>query len=352
MTDKFVELHGDRAGLDDPAIVCGIGSIDGVSFMFIGQQKGRNTKENVRRNFGMPQPNGYRKAMRFMRHANKFGLPIVTLVDTPGAYAGRAAEELGQGEAIAYNLREMFGLRVPIISVVIGEGGSGGALAIGCANKNLILENSVYYVASPEACAAILWKSRNATQTATEALRITAPELVRLGVMDTIVPEPLGGAHSDPVAAFPHIKDAIMSAFREYEPMSEREIQLDRYAKFRRLGQFEEWAVKGSRWKETREARAAASGVTTAAGTWAFDEAEARAIEAAVDADEAWERALASKAEWTNKPLQPPGLGRSGIMEMAVTMVEARRRKQNGGAAGGGVRLPAGQLSQQNASSN
>ena len=228
ITDKFVELHGDRAGLDDPAIVCGIGSIDGVSFMFIGQQKGRNTKENVRRNFGMPQPNGYRKAMRFMRHAHKFGLPIVTFVDTPGAYAGRAAEELGQGEAIAYNLREMFGLRVPIISVVIGEGGSGGALAIGCANRNLIMENSVYYVASPEACAAILWKSRNATQTATEALRITAPELVRLGVMDTIVPEPLGGAHSDPVAAFPAIKDAIMGAFREYEHMSEREIQLDR----------------------------------------------------------------------------------------------------------------------------
>ncbi|GBF91106.1 acetyl-coenzyme A carboxylase carboxyl transferase subunit, chloroplastic-like [Raphidocelis subcapitata] len=345
ITDKFVELHGDRAGLDDPAIVCGIGRMGGVSFMFIGQQKGRNTKENVRRNFGMPQPNGYRKAMRFMRHAHKFGLPIVTFVDTPGAYAGRAAEELGQGEAIAYNLREMFGLRVPLISVVIGEGGSGGALAIGCANRNLIMQNSVYYVASPEACAAILWKSRNATGTATEALRITAPELVRLGVMDTIIPEPLGGAHSDPVAAFPAIKDAIMATYREYEPMTEREIQLDRYAKFRKLGQFEEWAVKGGAWKETREARAAAPGAHTAAGAWAFDASEARAIEAAADGDEAWERALADKAEWTNKPLQPPGLARSGIMEMAVSMVEARRRKQAGaGGAGGGVRLSAEQL--------
>ncbi|KAI8471990.1 MAG: acetyl-CoA carboxylase [Monoraphidium minutum] len=343
ITDKFVELHGDRAGLDDPAIVCGIGSMDGVSFMFIGQQKGRNTKENVRRNFGMPQPNGYRKAMRFMRHANKFGLPIVTLVDTPGAYAGRAAEELGQGEAIAYNLREMFGLRVPIISLVIGEGGSGGALAIGCANRNLILENSVYYVASPEACAAILWKSRNATGTATEALRITAPELVKLGVMDTIVPEPLGGAHSDPVSAFPAMKAAIMDTYREYEVMSEREIQLDRYAKFRKLGQFEEWVVKGSQWKATREARAAAAGARTAAGTWAVDEAEARAIEVAVDADEAWDKLLASKEDWTNKPVQPPGLGRSGIMEMAVTMVEARRRKQ-AAAGGSGVTFSADSL--------
>ena len=260
ITDKFVELHGDRAGCDDPAIVCGIGSIDGVSMMFIGQQKGRNTKENIRRNFGMPQPNGYRKAMRFMRHADKFGLPIVTLVDTPGAYAGRAAEELGQGEAIAYNLREMFGLRVPIISVVIGEGGSGGALAIGCANRNLIMENSVYYVASPEACAAILWKSRGAAGLATEALRITSAELVRMKVMDTIIPEPLGGAHADPVAAFPAIKRVLMETYEEYSKMTELEIKLDRYAKFRALGQFEEWAVKGSAWRETRAERESGDG--------------------------------------------------------------------------------------------
>mmetsp|Transcript_22619 Transcript_22619/g.70223 ORF Transcript_22619/g.70223 Transcript_22619/m.70223 type:complete len:358 (-) Transcript_22619:33-1106(-) len=161
ITDKWVELHGDRGGYDDPALVCGIGSIDGVSFMFMGHQKGRNTKENIHRNFGMPTPNGYRKALRFMRHADKFGMPIIAFIDTPGAYAGRSAEELGQGEAIAKNLWEMFGIRVPIISVVIGEGGSGGALAIGCSDKSLIMENAVYYVASPEACAAILWKSRD-----------------------------------------------------------------------------------------------------------------------------------------------------------------------------------------------
>eukprot|EP00878_Enallax_costatus_P001030 GHUV01001165.1.p1 GENE.GHUV01001165.1~~GHUV01001165.1.p1 ORF type:complete len:493 (+),score=148.14 GHUV01001165.1:149-1627(+) len=333
ITDKFVELHGDRAGLDDPAIVCGIGSMEGVSFMFIGHQKGRNTKENVRRNFGMPQPNGYRKAMRFMRHANKFGLPIITFVDTPGAYAGKSAEELGQGEAIAYNLREMFGLRVPVISVVIGEGGSGGALAIGCANKNLIMENSVYYVASPEACAAILWKSRAASSQATEALRITAPELIRLEVMDEIIPEPLGGAHSDPVAAFPAIKSAIMNTFRRYENMSEREIQLDRYQKFRKLGQFEEWVVRGADWRNTRSERSGASGVRTDAGTWALNEAEAAYIETSVSADDAWEKQMEGKTEWTNKPVQPPGLARSGIMEMAVTMVEARRRKQAAAAA-------------------
>lgn len=150
ITDKFVELHGDRAGLDDPAVVCGLGTIAGTTFMLIGHQKGRNTKENVYRNFGMPQPNGYRKAMRFMRYADKFGMPIITFVDTPGAYAGKNAEELGQGEAIAFNLREMFSLRVPILSLVIGEGGSGGALAIGCANRMLMMENAVYYVASPE----------------------------------------------------------------------------------------------------------------------------------------------------------------------------------------------------------
>jgi acetyl-CoA carboxylase carboxyl transferase subunit alpha len=328
ITDKFVELHGDRAGLDDPAIVCGIGSMDGVSFMFIGHQKGRNTKENVRRNFGMPQPNGYRKAMRFMRHANKFGLPIITFVDTPGAYAGKSAEELGQGEAIAYNLREMFGLRVPVISVVIGEGGSGGALAIGCANRNLIMENAVYYVASPEACAAILWKSRSASSQATEALRITAPELIRLEVMDEVIPEPLGGAHSDPVAAFPAIKGAIMNTFRHYEKMSEREIQLDRYQKFRKLGQFEEWVVRGADWRNTRSERANASGMRTDAGTWALNETEAAYIESSVNADEAWEKQMEGKTEWTNKPVQPPGLSRTGIMEMAVTMVEARRRKQ------------------------
>lgn len=338
ITDKFVELHGDRAGLDDPAVVCGIGSIDGVSFMFIGHQKGRNTKENIRRNFGMPQPNGYRKAMRFMRQADKFGLPIVTLVDTPGAYAGKTAEELGQGEAIAYNLREMFGLRVPVLSLVIGEGGSGGALAIGCANRNLIMENAVYYVASPEACAAILWKSRGAAPAATEALRITAPELVRFGVMDKIVPEPLGGAHADPMAAFPLVRQALMESYREFEGMSGAEIRLDRYAKFRKLGQFEEFAVRAADWRSARSERAAAEsageGATTKAGTWAPTMAEAQYIEAAADADEQWDALVKGKEEWTNRPIQPPGLARSGVMEVAVAMVEARRRKQQGGSGG------------------
>lgn len=334
ITDKFVELHGDRAGLDDPAIVCGIGSMDGISFMFIGQQKGRNTKENIRRNFGMPQPNGYRKAMRFMRHANKFGLPIITLVDTPGAYAGKAAEELGQGEAIAYNLREMFGLRVPILSLVIGEGGSGGALAIGCANKNLILENSVYYVASPEACAAILWKSRGAAGLATEALRITAPELVKYGIMDEIVPEPLGGSHADPASGFPAIKAALLRNFEDYRLMTGEEIQLDRYAKFRQLGLFQEFVVKGSDWKNALADRAAAVGVKTKAGAWAVSEAEAKFIEQLADGDERWASQLENKKDWVNRPIQPPGLSRSGVMEMAVSMVEMRRRKQQASVLG------------------
>lgn len=342
ITDKFVELHGDRAGLDDPAIVCGIGSMDGTSFMFIGQQKGRNTKENIRRNFGMPQPNGYRKALRFMRHANKFGLPIVTLVDTPGAYAGKAAEELGQGEAIAYNLREMFGLKVPILSVVIGEGGSGGALAIGCANRNLILENSVYYVASPEACAAILWKSRGAAGLATEALRITAPELVKYGIMDEIIPEPLGGSHADPASAFPNIKASLLRNFEHYRHMSGEEIQLDRYAKFRQLGLFQEFIVKGGDWKNALTERAAAPGVRTKAGAWAASEAEAKFIEQMVDGDEMWEMQLQNRKDWINKPIQPPGLGRSGVMEMAVSMVEMRRRKQqDAGVASAAAAAPA-----------
>jgi acetyl-CoA carboxylase carboxyl transferase subunit alpha len=281
--------------------------------------------------------------MRFMRQADKFGLPIVTLVDTPGAYAGKTAEELGQGEAIAYNLREMFGLRVPVLSLVIGEGGSGGALAIGCANRNLIMENAVYYVASPEACAAILWKSRAAAPAATEALRITAPELVRFGVMDKIVPEPLGGAHADPMAAFPMVRQALLESYREFETMSGAEIRLDRYAKFRKLGQFEEFAVRAADWRAARAERAAAEGdsskgARTAAGTWAPTEAEAAYIEAAADADEQWEQLVKGKEEWTNRPVQPPGLARSGVMEVAVSMVEARRRKQQQQGGGGGAR--------------
>lgn len=332
ISDKFVELHGDRAGLDDPAMVCGLASMDGQTFMFIGHQKGRNTKENIYRNFGMPQPNGYRKALRFMKHADKFGLPIVTFVDTPGAFAGKSAEESGQGEAIAVNLREMFGFRVPILSVVIGEGGSGGALAIGCANRNLIMEHSVYYVASPEACAAILWKARDKAATATEALKITAEQLIKFKVMDHVIPEPLGGAHSDPMGAFPAIKKSLMEVYSHYSKLSEDEVRLDRYAKFRALGQYEEYLVPGGQWRETRAARDKAmtegTGSHTKMGTWAVDEREAELCELIADQDERWDEAIVGKEQWINMPAQPPGLMRSGILELSMAMIKARKRQQ------------------------
>lgn len=333
ISDKFVELHGDRGGLDDPAMVCGLGSMDGISFMFIGHQKGRNTKENIYRNFGMPQPNGYRKALRFMRHADKFGFPIVTFVDTPGAYAGKNAEELGQGEAIAMNLREMFGFRVPIISVVIGEGGSGGALAIGCANVNLIMENSVYYVASPEACAAILWKSRDKAGTATEALRITPADLIKFRIMDKVIPEPLGAAHTDPMSAFPAIKDAIMAEYNRYSVMSSEEVQLDRYKKFRSLGMWEEFLVAGGKNKEAREALEGAPGATTAAGTWAPTADDAAFIEMMADMEDKWQATLATKQEWVMKPQMPRGFSSPGLLEMAVATVEAHTQLASGAGA-------------------
>lgn len=323
ISDKFVELHGDRGGLDDPALVCGIGSIDGKSFMFIGHQKGRNTKENIYRNFGMPQPNGYRKALRFMRHADKFGLPIVTFVDTPGAYAGKNAEELGQGEAIAVNLREMFGFRVPIISVVIGEGGSGGALAIGCANRNLIMENSVYYVASPEACAAILWKSREKAGTATEALKITSQDLLNFEVMDESIPEPLGAAHTDPMGSFPAIKEAILRNYQKYENMTAEEIMLDRYEKFRKLGMFEEYLVRGGDRLGAREALAKAPGATTKAGTYAPTADDAEFLEMMTDMEEKWQETLKGKEEWLLKPDVPsPGFNRPGLLELAAAYAD------------------------------
>ncbi|KZV26731.1 acetyl-coenzyme A carboxylase carboxyl transferase subunit alpha, chloroplastic-like [Dorcoceras hygrometricum] len=224
ITEKWVELHGDRAGYDDPAIVTGIGSIEGRSYMFIGHQKGRNTKENIMRNFAMPTPHGYRKALRMMKYADHHGFPIITFVDTPGAYADLKSEELGQGEAIAQNLRTMFGLKVPIITVVTGEGGSGGALAIACSNKLLMLENSAFYVASPEACAAILWKSSQAAPKAAEKLRITAQEHYKLQIADGIIPEPLGGAHADPVWSSQRIKHAILQEM-EVEPERKRNMK-------------------------------------------------------------------------------------------------------------------------------
>ncbi|EEF34495.1 acetyl-coenzyme A carboxylase carboxyl transferase subunit alpha, chloroplastic [Ricinus communis] len=240
ITDKFVELHGDRAGYDDPAIVTGIGTIDGKRYMFMGHQKGRNTKENIMRNFGMPTPHGYRKALRMMYYADHHGFPIVTFIDTPGAYADLKSEELGQGEAIAHNLRTMFGLKVPIVSIVIGEGGSGGALAIGCANKLLMLENAVFYVASPEACAAILWKSAKASPKAAEKLKITAGELCRLQIADGVIPEPLGGAHADPSWTSQQIKKAINDSMDELTQMDTQELLKHRMLKFRKIGGFQE----------------------------------------------------------------------------------------------------------------
>jgi len=196
----FVELHGDRLFRDDPAIVGGWARLDGASVMVIGHQKGRDTKENLKRNFGMAHPEGYRKAMRLMRLAERFHAPVITLVDTPGAYPGLAAEERGQAEAIARNLLVMASLRTPIITAVIGEGGSGGALAMGLADRVVMLENSVYSVITPEGCAAILWKDAGQRERAAEALKLTAQDLLRLGVIDEIIPEPAGGAHADPDA--------------------------------------------------------------------------------------------------------------------------------------------------------
>ncbi|TKY65475.1 Acetyl-coenzyme A carboxylase carboxyl transferase subunit alpha [Spatholobus suberectus] len=207
-----MEIHGDHAGYNDPAIATAIGSIDGKSYMFIGHQKGRNTKENIAHNFAMPTPHGYRKALRMMKYADHHQFPIITFVDTPGAFADLKSEELGQGEAIVKNLRTMFGLKVPIITAVTGEGGSGGALAIAYSNKLFMLENSVVYVASPEACAAILWKSSQAAPKAAEKLKITAQEHYRLGIADGVIPEPLGRAHADPTWTSQQIKLVITKA--------------------------------------------------------------------------------------------------------------------------------------------
>jgi acetyl-CoA carboxylase carboxyl transferase subunit alpha len=211
----FLELHGDRLYRDDPAIVGGWARLDGGSVMVLGHQKGRDTKENLRRNFGMAHPEGYRKALRLMRLAEKFGAPVVTLVDTPGAYPGLGAEERGQAEAIARNLLEMSVLRTPIVTAVIGEGGSGGALAVGLADRVIMFENSVYSVISPEGCAAILWKDASQRERAAEALKLTAKDLLDLGVIDEIVPEPPGGAHADPEAAAQALGESLRRHLRQ-----------------------------------------------------------------------------------------------------------------------------------------
>jgi acetyl-CoA carboxylase carboxyl transferase subunit alpha len=236
--DDFLELHGDRRGSDDQALVGGVGRLGVRGVMLIGHQKGRDTRENVARNFGMASPGGYRKALRLMEHADRFRLPIITFIDTPGAYAGVLAEEQGQGEAIAVNLREMFRLRVPILATVIGEGGSGGALGIGVADRLLMFEHSVYTVASPEACASILWRDAGKAPVAAEALKITGPDLLQLGIVDQVLPEPSGGNHWAPLQAAETLKAALGEQLDLLSQLSEAELCERRYAKFRQMGRF------------------------------------------------------------------------------------------------------------------
>jgi len=238
ITDEWLELHGDRRGSDDKALVGGVGRIGDQAVVLLGHQKGRDTKENVARNFGMASPGGYRKAMRLMEHADRFRLPILSFIDTPGAYAGVLAEEQGQGEAIAFNLREMFRLRVPILATVIGEGGSGGALGIGVADRLLMFEHSVYTVASPEACASILWRDAGKASAAAEALKITGPDLLKLGVVDLVLPEPCGGNHWAPLQAAETLKAALLEQLAELQGLSEKQLIEQRYGKFRRMGSF------------------------------------------------------------------------------------------------------------------
>jgi acetyl-CoA carboxylase carboxyl transferase subunit alpha len=238
--NDFVELHGDRLFRDDESIVGGWARLDGESLLVIGHQKGRDMKENLRRNFGMPHPEGYRKALRLMEIAAKFRRPIVTLIDTPGAYPGLGAEERGQAEAIARNLRAMAGLRVPTIAIVIGEGGSGGALAIGVTDRVLMLENSVYSVISPEGCAAILWKSGSEREKAAAALKLTAIDLNRLGIADEVIPEPAGGAHSDWERTAADLKVALLKHLGELRALSEDELLRRRTDKYLAMG---EWCV-------------------------------------------------------------------------------------------------------------
>jgi acetyl-CoA carboxylase carboxyl transferase subunit alpha len=242
----FSELHGDRLFGDDQAMVGGFARIGGQKVMVIGTQKGRDTKENIRRNFGSAHPEGYRKALRLMRLANKFGLPVVTLIDTAGAYPGIGAEERHIAEAIAVNLREMMLLEVPIVAAVIGEGGSGGALGIGVADRVLILENAYYSVISPEGCAAILWKDRTAAAKAAEALKITAKDLFELGLVDEIVPEPLGGAHNDVAIVSETLKRSLIAHLSQLERLSCSERLRVRYSKFRAYGRFTEKQPAGS----------------------------------------------------------------------------------------------------------
>ena len=234
----FVELHGDRTGSDDRAIIGGLARIDGRTVMIVGTMKGKSTKENLEYNFGMPQPQGYRKALRLFKHADKFNIPIVTIIDTPGAYPGISAEETNQGGAIAVNLREMAKLKVPVIAVISGEGCSGGALGLAVANRVYLLEHAYYTVISPEGCASILWRDAAKAPEAAEALKITAPDLMKFDIIDGEIKEPLGGAHHDYKVMSEELKKTILSALDELSSQLGEELKKSRYEKFRKMGAF------------------------------------------------------------------------------------------------------------------
>ena len=238
ITENFVEFHGDREGMDDRAIIGGLAKFNGKPVMIIGIQKGKSTKENLEYNFGMPQPQGYRKALRLFNYANKFNFPIITLIDTPGAYPGIKAEETGQGAAIAMNLREMSKLSVPAIAIISGEGCSGGALGLAVSNVVMMLEHAYYTVISPEGCASILWRDAAKFADAAEAIKITSKDLLELGVIDEEIPEPIGGAHTDYEATAKAMKNAIECWLDKLSKMSAEELRVHRYDKFRKMGQF------------------------------------------------------------------------------------------------------------------
>jgi len=235
---SWVELHGDRKGVDDGAMVGALIEIDGIKMVAVGTQKGRTLRDKQHCNFGMPQPEGYRKALRLFRHADKFHLPILCLIDTPGAYPGLSAEEHNQSQAIAENLMELSGVTVPVVAAVTGEGGSGGALAIGVANRILMLEHSVYSVITPEGCASILWRSNDKVSEACQAMKMTAKEILQLGVIDQVISEPLGGAHHDYLTAAENLKKAIVGQMTELMKLSPEQVRKDRQDKFRRFGSF------------------------------------------------------------------------------------------------------------------
>jgi acetyl-CoA carboxylase carboxyl transferase subunit alpha len=238
--DTFLELFGDRGFKDDKAMIGGLGKIGGQSFMIVGQQKGINMKMRQYRNFGMANPEGYRKALRLMKMAEKFGIPVLTLVDTPGAYPGLEAEERGQGEAIARNIFEMIRLKVPIITVIVGEGASGGALGIGVGNKVYMMENSWYSVISPENCSSILWRSWSHKEQAADALKLTSTDMKKQNLVDDIIPEPLGGAHYDKAAAFKSVKEYVLKGFAELKDLSTADLVAQRMDKYSKMGEFKE----------------------------------------------------------------------------------------------------------------